>query len=52
MGAAEMDSISKLMDTVLREVEIRSGSEYNIKESFVKQTTGQVKDLCSRFPIR
>jgi glycine hydroxymethyltransferase len=52
MGRQEMNSISKLMDTVLRGVEIRSGSEYNIKESLVKQTTGQVKDLCSRFPMR
>ena len=51
MGRQEMSSISKLMDTVLRGVEIRSDREYNIKESLVKQVTGQVEDLCIKFPI-
>jgi len=51
MGRQEMSSISKLIDTVLKEVEIRSDREYNIKESLVKQMTGQVEDLCSKFLI-
>ncbi len=52
MGVDEMDSISALIDAVLKKVKIVSDSECRIDESFKEQTRGQVKDLCSRFPMR
>jgi len=52
MGAEEMGSISALIDSVLKKVQVVSDSEYKIDESFKEQTKGRVKDLCSRFPIR
>ena len=52
MGSKEMDSISALIDAVLRKVEVISDSEYRIDESFKEKTQTKVKDLCSRFPMR
>jgi len=52
MGSKEMDSISALIDAVLRKVEVLSDNEYRIDESFKEQTQTKVKDLCSRFPMR
>ena len=52
MGAKEMDSVSALMDAVLRKVEVVNDSEYRIDESFKEKTQTKVKDLCSRFPMR
>jgi len=52
MGTNEMDSISVLIDTVLRAVEIVSDSEYKIDESLRNQSRDKVKELCSRFPMR
>jgi len=52
MGAKEMDRISELIDTVLRKVEVVSESEYKIDGTFREQTQAEVKNLCSRFPIR
>jgi glycine hydroxymethyltransferase len=49
MGLKEMDSISALIDAVLRKVEIISDSEYRIDESFKEKTQTKVKDLCSKF---
>jgi len=51
MGAEEMDNISVLIDAALKKVKIVSDVEYRIDESFKEQTRGQVKDLCSRFPV-
>jgi len=52
MGANEMDSISVLIDTVLRAVEIISDSEYTIDGSLRNQSRDKVKELCGRFPMR
>ena len=52
MGAEEMDSISSLTDTVLKEVEIINDNEYRIDKSFKEQMRNKVNDLCNRFVIR
>jgi len=52
MGPKEMESISALIDAVLRRVEIVSDCEYRIDESFREQIQIKVKDLCSSFPMR
>ena len=51
MGLQEMESISALVDAVLKRVEIISDSDYGIEESFKSQIRGRVKDLCSKFPM-
>jgi glycine hydroxymethyltransferase len=52
MGAKEMDSITALMDEVLKGVGIAGEGEYQIDGTLREQTQGKVKDLCSRFPMR
>ncbi|NIP25431.1 MAG: serine hydroxymethyltransferase [Phycisphaerae bacterium] len=52
MGADEMDGISALIDSVLRNVEVVSDSEYKIDGALKEQIITKVKDLCSRFPMR
>jgi glycine hydroxymethyltransferase len=52
MGAKEMDSISALVDAVLRKVEVISDGEYKIDGTLREKTQAKVKDLCSRFPMR
>ncbi|MHC4171640.1 MAG: serine hydroxymethyltransferase [Planctomycetota bacterium] len=52
MGANEMDSISVLIDTLLRAVEIISDRQYKISESVKNETRDKVKELCSKFPMR
>ncbi len=49
MGPKEMESVSALMDSVLKRVKIVSDSEYKIGESFKEKTQTKVKDLCSKF---
>jgi len=50
-GSKEMDRITKMMDAVLKEVEIVSSNEYKIDESFKEEMRNKVKDLCARFPV-
>ncbi|MGB2806594.1 MAG: serine hydroxymethyltransferase, partial [Sedimentisphaerales bacterium] len=52
MGPKEMESISALIDAVLKVVEIVSDGGYGIAESFREKTRTKVKDLCSRFRMR
>ena len=52
MGSKEIESISTLIDTVLRKAEVISDSDYKIGESLREQTQAKVKDLCGRFPMR
>jgi len=52
MGTTEMESISALIDTILRKIEIISDSEYKIDESFRSEIADKVKQLCNRFPLR
>ncbi len=49
MGPKEMDSISALIDAVLRKIEVISDSEYKIDGTLREKTQAKVKDLCSRF---
>ncbi len=51
MGLKEMDTISALIDTILKNVKMVSDSQYCIEESFKNEIRGKVKDLCSRFPL-
>jgi len=52
MGSAEMDSISALIDVVLKEVKVVSPSKYKIDKSFTDEVRDKVKQLCSKFPMR
>jgi len=52
MGSAEMDSISALIDAVLKPVRVTASGEYEINESLRNEVRNKVKQLCSRFPIR
>ncbi len=52
MGLAEMESISALIDVVLREVKVKSDGEYEIDESLRDEVRKKVKRLCGRFPMR
>ena len=52
MGTAEMESISALVDVVLKEVKVKSDSEYEIDKSLRDEVRDKVKQLCGRFPMR
>lgn len=52
MGLAEMGSISALIDLVLKEVKVKSDSEYEIDKSQRDEVRDKVKQLCGRFPMR
>jgi glycine hydroxymethyltransferase len=52
MGAAEMHSISELIDAVLKGVRVVTNSEYRIDKSLSSEIRNKVKQLCVRFPIR
>jgi len=51
MAEREMDSISGLMDTVLKAVEIISDTEYRIDKSLSSKVKDKVKELCRKFPM-
>jgi len=52
MGAAEMDSISALIDAVLKGVRVITNSEYEMDESLRNEVRDKVKQLCGKFPMR
>jgi len=52
MGAAEMHSISELIDAVLKGVRVVTNSEYRIDESLSSEIRSKVRQLCGRFPVR
>ena len=51
MGVEEMNSISALIDAVLKRVKIVSDIEYGIDESFKEQMREKIEDLCSKFAV-
>jgi len=51
MGPQQMEAIAGLFDEVLRHVKIVSDSQYELDESFKRQTQEKVKDLCRKFPM-
>jgi glycine hydroxymethyltransferase len=50
MGPEEMECISALIDTALKEVKITTKGEYDIEHSIRNEVIGNVKELCGRFP--
>ncbi|MEK7994586.1 MAG: serine hydroxymethyltransferase, partial [Planctomycetota bacterium] len=52
MGPEQMDAIAATVDEVLRHVKVVSDKQYELDESFKRQTQERVKDLCHRFPIQ
>jgi glycine hydroxymethyltransferase len=52
MGTAEMESISAIVDVVLRGVKVKSDSEYEIDKSLRDEVRDKVKQLCGEFPMR
>jgi len=52
MGGKEIDSISELIDVVLREVKVKSDSDYEIDKGLRDEVRDKVKQLCGRFPMR
>jgi glycine hydroxymethyltransferase len=52
MDSAEMDSISALIDAVLKPVRVTASGEYEINESLRNEIRDKVRQLCSKFPMR
>ncbi len=52
MDSAEMDSISALIDAVLKPVRVTTSGEYEINESLRNEIRDKVRQLCSKFPMR
>jgi glycine/serine hydroxymethyltransferase len=52
MGGKEMDIIPELIDVVLKEVQVKSDSEYEIDEGLRDDIRDKVKELCGRFSMR
>jgi glycine hydroxymethyltransferase len=51
MGVEEMNSISALINAVLKRVKIVSDIEYGIDEPFKEQMREKIEDLCSKFAV-
>jgi len=51
MGAAEMHSVSELIDAVFKGVRVVTNTEYEIDESLKSEIRSKVKQLCDRFPM-
>jgi glycine hydroxymethyltransferase len=49
MGGKEMDTISALINAVLKDVKIISDTEYGMDKSFSNKIRAEVEDLCDRF---
>ena len=52
MGSAEMDSISALIDAVLKPVRVTASGGYEINESLRNEIRDKVRQLCIKFPMR
>ncbi|MDD5326269.1 MAG: serine hydroxymethyltransferase [Phycisphaerae bacterium] len=52
MGTEQMQSIARLIDAVLKRVEIISETEYRINSSFREQVKAEVAGLCDSFAMR
>jgi glycine hydroxymethyltransferase len=52
MGVNEIDDISELVNSVLKEVKVKSDSEYEIDKDLRDEVRGKVRQLCGRFPMR
>jgi glycine/serine hydroxymethyltransferase len=49
MGVSEIDVISELVDNVLKEVKVKSDSEYEMDKDLRDEVRGKVRQLCGRF---
>jgi glycine hydroxymethyltransferase len=52
MGIEQMQSIAKLIDAVLKRIEITGETEYRINSSFREQIRTEVAELCDSFAMR
>ncbi len=52
MGAEEMAAVSAMIDEVLQRVKVINDRQYEIDESFKKESRERAKELCSKFPLR
>ncbi len=52
MGAAEMETISRWIDGVLRRVEILGDRQYRLPADLQTHMLAQVRELCAEFPVR
>ena len=52
MGHPEMLTISQLVDSVLRQVEIEGDRQYHLDPAFQNEMREHVQALCTRFPMR
>lgn len=52
MGQAQMEQIARLVDNVLRGVEIIDAKHYHLDNTLQSETRQYVRDLCVRFPLR
>jgi glycine hydroxymethyltransferase len=51
MGETQMDCIAGMIDSILRQIQIHSESQYSIDESFKTQMAEKVKTLCNRYAV-
>jgi glycine hydroxymethyltransferase len=52
MGTAEMETICRWVDSVLKRVEILGDRQYRLASEFQANMLAQVRELCTEFPIR
>ena len=52
MGSDQMDTISELIDAVLRKMDIISETGYSVDISLKRNIRNKVRSLCTRFPVR
>jgi glycine hydroxymethyltransferase len=51
MGREEMEGIADVVDAVLTRVQIHSDREYELSETFARQTRQRIRQLCETFPL-
>jgi glycine hydroxymethyltransferase len=51
MRGQEMQTIARLVDSILTHVEIQSERQYHLDPAFQEQTREHVRELCARFPM-
>jgi len=52
MGPDQMHQIASMVDSVLREAQIRSETAYRLSDSFSRAKREEAAELCAKFPMR
>jgi len=52
MGPDQMHQIASMVDSVLREAQIRSETDYRLPDSFSRAKREEAAELCAKFPMR